>query len=127
LTLASFDIMIYYYHISYGNGGIKGVLIHPNVILSNYRDIHIISIMRKQKVRVMDIACVSQKHFLWIVFYIHPLVQCLAFVITFHVMILTMLGRLNWSFHCWVEMKSYGQFYWSCLPIRWILIEYHRE
>jgi hypothetical protein len=36
----------------------------------------------------MDIACVFRKHFLWIVFYIHPPVQCVAFVITFQVMIL---------------------------------------
>jgi hypothetical protein len=45
------------------------------------------------KVIVMDIACVSLKHFLWIVFEIHPPVQCVAFVITFHVMPLTMLGK----------------------------------
>jgi hypothetical protein len=50
------------------------------VILPHYRDIHIISIMWKHKVIVMDIACASRKHFLWIVFYIHPLVQCVAFV-----------------------------------------------
>jgi hypothetical protein len=36
--------------------------------------------MGKHKVIVMDIACVSRKHFLWIVFYIHPLVQCVAFI-----------------------------------------------
>jgi hypothetical protein len=113
LIIASCDIMIYYYHIPYGNGRIKDVLIYPNVILPNYRDIHIISLMWKHKVIVMDIACVSRKHFLWIVFYIHPPIQYIAFVITFHVMILTML-RLNWSFHCWDKMKSYGQFYWSC-------------
>jgi hypothetical protein len=52
----------------FGNGGIKDVLIHPNFILPNYRDIHIISIMGKQNVIIMDIACVSWKHFLWIVF-----------------------------------------------------------
>jgi hypothetical protein len=45
------------------------VLIYPNFILPNYRDTNIISIM---DVIVMDIACVSRKHFLWIVFYIHP-------------------------------------------------------
>jgi hypothetical protein len=44
---------------------------------------------------VMDIACVSQKHFFWIVFEIHPPVQCVAFVITFHVMMLTMLGKIE--------------------------------
>jgi hypothetical protein len=66
--IASCDIMIYYYHVPFGNGGIKDVLIYPNFILSNYRDIHIISITGKQKVIVMDIACVSRKYFLWIVF-----------------------------------------------------------
>jgi hypothetical protein len=73
------------------------VLIYPNFILPNYRDIHIISIIGKNKVIVMDIACVSRKHFLWIVFYIHPLVQCVAFVITFHVMILTMIGKIEYA------------------------------
>jgi hypothetical protein len=62
--------MICYYHIPYGNGGIMDVLIYPNFILPNYGDTHIISIMWKHKVIVMDIACVSLKHFLWIVFYI---------------------------------------------------------
>jgi hypothetical protein len=85
--------MISYYHIPFGNGGIKDVLIYPNFILPNYRDIHIISIVGKQNVIVIDIACVSRKHFLWIVCYIHPPIQCVAFVITFHVMILTMLGK----------------------------------
>jgi hypothetical protein len=42
---------------------------------------------------VMDIAYVSQKHFLWTVFYIHPPIQSAAFVITFHAMVLTMLGK----------------------------------
>jgi hypothetical protein len=70
------------------------VLIYPNVILPNYRVIHIISIMWKHKVIVMDIACVSQKHFLWVVFYLHPPVQCVSFVITFHMM-LTMLGKIE--------------------------------
>jgi hypothetical protein len=41
----------------------------------------------------MYIAFVSRKHFLWIVFYIHPPIQCVAFLINFHVMILTMLGK----------------------------------
>jgi hypothetical protein len=68
------------------------VLIYPNFILPNYRYIHIISIM---DMIVMDIACVSRKHFLWIVFYIHPLVQCVAFVKTFNVMILTMFGKIE--------------------------------
>jgi hypothetical protein len=77
----------------FGNGCIKDVLIYLKFILPNYRDIHIIFIMGKQKVIVMDIACVSQKHFLWIVFYIHPPIQCVAFVITFHVMIFTMLDK----------------------------------
>jgi hypothetical protein len=72
--------MICYYHVPFGNGSIKDVLIYPNLILPNYRDSHKISIMGKQKVIVMDIACVFQKHFVWIVFYIHPLVQCVAFV-----------------------------------------------
>jgi hypothetical protein len=49
--------------------------------------------MWKHKVIVMDIAFVSRKHFLWIVFYIHPPIQCVAFLINFHVMILTMLGK----------------------------------
>jgi hypothetical protein len=71
------------------------VLIYPNFILPNYRDIHKISIMWKHKVIVMDIAFVSRKHFLWIVFYIHPPIQCVAFLITFHVMILTMLGKIE--------------------------------
>jgi hypothetical protein len=93
LTIASCDIMICYYHIPFGNGGIKDVLIYPYIILPNYRDIHIISIMGKDKVIVMDMAYVSPKHFLWIVCYIHPPIQCVAFVITFHVMILTMLGN----------------------------------
>ena len=61
----------------FGIGSIKNVLID---ILPYYSDIHIIPIMGKHKVIVMDIACVSRKHFLWIVFYIHPLVQCVAFV-----------------------------------------------
>ena len=65
------------------------------VILPYYRDIHIISIMWKHKVIVMDIAYVSQKHFLWTVFYIHPPIQSVAYVITFHVMILTMLGKIE--------------------------------
>jgi hypothetical protein len=69
------------------------VLIYPNFILPNYRDIHIIFTMGKHKVIVMDIACVSRKHFLWIVCYIHPPIQRVAFVITFHVMVLTMLGK----------------------------------
>jgi hypothetical protein len=72
LTVTSWDIMICYYHVPFGNGGIKDVLIYPNFILPSYRDIHIISIMVKHKVIVMDIACVSWKHFLWIVFHIHP-------------------------------------------------------
>jgi hypothetical protein len=42
---------------------------------------------------VMDITYVSQKHFLWTVFYIHPPIQSVAYVITFHVMILTRLGK----------------------------------
>ena len=62
-------------------------------ILPNYRDIHKITIMWKHKVIVMDIAYVSQKHFLWTVFYIHPPIQSVAYVITFHVMILTRLGK----------------------------------
>jgi hypothetical protein len=49
--------------------------------------------MWKHKVIVMDIAYVSQNYFLWTVFYIHPSIQSVAFVITFHVMILTMLGN----------------------------------
>jgi hypothetical protein len=49
--------------------------------------------MWKHKVIVIDIAYVSQKHFLWTVFYIHPPVQCVVFVIAFQVMILTMLGK----------------------------------
>jgi hypothetical protein len=72
--------MISYYHVPFGNGRIKDVFIYPNLSYQNYRDIHKISIMWKHKVMVMDIACVSRKHFLWIVFYIHPLVQCVAFV-----------------------------------------------
>jgi hypothetical protein len=36
------------------------VLIYPNFILPNYRDIHIFSIMCKHKVIVINIACVSQ-------------------------------------------------------------------
>jgi hypothetical protein len=119
--------MISYYHIPFGNGGIKDVLIYPNFILPNYRDGHKIYIMWKHKVIVMDIACVSLKHFLWIVFEIHPPVQCIAFVITFHVIMLTMWVRLNWSFHRWDDIKCYGQFYWSCLSIIWILDEYHQE
>jgi hypothetical protein len=51
------------------------------------------TIMWKHKVIVMDIAYVSQKHFLWTVLYIHPPIQSVAYVITFHVMILTMLGK----------------------------------
>jgi hypothetical protein len=87
--------MICYYHIPFGNVGIKDVLIYPNFTLPKYRDIRIISIMGKHKVIVIHIACVSRKHFLWILFYIHPPVQCVAFVITFHVMILTMLGKIE--------------------------------
>jgi hypothetical protein len=68
------------------------VLIYPNFNLPNYRDIHIISIMSKHKVIVMDISCVYRNNFLCIVFHIHSLVQCVAFI-TFHVMILTMLGK----------------------------------
>jgi hypothetical protein len=45
------------------------------------------TIMWKHKVIVMD------KHFLWTVLYIHPPIQSVAYVITFHVMILTMLGK----------------------------------
>lgn len=78
------------------------------VILPYYRDIHIISIMWKHKVIVMDIAYVSQKHFLWTVFYIHPPIQSVAYVITFHVMILTRLGKtelviplLGWNEKLW--------------------------
>jgi hypothetical protein len=77
LTIASCDIMICYYHIPFGNGGIKDVLIYPYIILPNYRDIHIISIMGKDKVIVMDMAYVSPKHFLWIVCYIHPPIHVL--------------------------------------------------
>jgi hypothetical protein len=51
--------------------------------------------MWKHKVIVMDIACVSRKHFLWIVFYIHPPIQSVVYVITFQVMILTMLGKIE--------------------------------
>jgi hypothetical protein len=25
-----------------------------------------------------------------------------------------MLGKIEYVIHCWDEMKSYGQFYWSC-------------
>jgi hypothetical protein len=49
----------------------------------------------EHKVIVMDIVCVSRKHFLWIVFYMHPPVQCFAFVKTFHGMMLTMLGKIE--------------------------------
>jgi hypothetical protein len=83
-----------YHDIPFGNGGIKDVLIYSIFILPNYRDIHIISIMWKHKVIVMDIIFVSRKYFLWIVLYIHPPVQCVAFVITFHMMILTKLGKI---------------------------------
>ena len=69
------------------------MLIYPNFILPNYRDIHIISIIDKHKVIVMDIAYDSQKQFLWTVFYIHPPIQSVAFVITFHVIIFAMLGK----------------------------------
>jgi hypothetical protein len=68
------------------------VLIYPNL---SYQIIEIsikITIMCKHKVIVMDIAYVFQKHFLWIVFYIHPPIQSVAFI-TFHVMILTMQGK----------------------------------
>jgi hypothetical protein len=104
LTIASRDIMICYYHIPFGIGSIKDVLIYPNL---SYQIIEI-SIMWKHKVIVMDIAYVSQKHFLWTVFYIHPLIQSVAFVITFQVMILTMLGKtelviplLGWNEKLW--------------------------
>ena len=42
LTIASCDIVICCYHIPCGNGGIKDVLIYPNLPLPSYRDIHII-------------------------------------------------------------------------------------
>jgi hypothetical protein len=61
LTIASCDI------VPFGNGSIKDVLIYPNFILPNYRDTHIISIVGKHKVIVMDIVFVSGKYFLWIV------------------------------------------------------------
>jgi hypothetical protein len=95
LIVASRDIMICYYHIPFGNGSIKDVLIYPSFTLPYYRDIHKITIMWKHKVIVMDIAYVSQKHFLWTVFYIHPPIQSVAYVITFQVMILTMLGKIE--------------------------------
>jgi hypothetical protein len=85
--------MICYYQVPFGNGSINDVLIYPTFILLNYIDIHIIFIMGKHKVIAMDIACVSRKHFLWIVFYVHHPIQCVAFVTTFYVMILTMLGK----------------------------------
>jgi hypothetical protein len=103
------------------------VLIYPNFILPNYRDIHKISIIWKHKVIVMDIACVSRKHFLWIVFYIHPPIQCVAFLITFHVMILTMLGKTELV----IPLLGWNEKLWTILlvifPIRWILDEYHRN
>jgi hypothetical protein len=43
------------------------------------------------------------------------------------VMLLTMRVRLNWSSHCWDEMKSYEQFYWSCFSHKMRLDEYHWE
>ena len=109
LTIALCDIMICYYHIPFLVLEVSRmcwyILI---VILPYYRDIHIISIMWKHKVIVMDIAYVSQKHFLWTVFYIHTPIQSVAFVITFHVMILTMLGKtelviplLGWNEKLW--------------------------
>jgi hypothetical protein len=103
------------------------VLIYPNFNLPNYRDIHIISIMSKHKVIVMDIACVSGKHFLWIVFHIHPSIQCVAFFITFHVMI-TMMGKKELV----IPLLGCNEKLWTILlvmffPIRWILDEYHRE
>jgi hypothetical protein len=52
--------------------------------------------------------------FLWIVFYIQPHVQCFAFVITFHVMMLTVGAcfvaegsiRRN-TFERWTQSRSY--------------------
>jgi hypothetical protein len=72
LTITSCDIMICYYHIPLVTEVLRMCWYILILFLPNYSDIHIISIMGKHKVIMMDIACVSWKHFLWIVFYIHP-------------------------------------------------------